>query len=60
MLYIFIPNESYFYLQNVEPSNLVFLQTYQAVGVIIIEFTKQNIRKLEREDKLNLAFSIKR
>ena len=48
--------ESYFYLQNGEPRNLVFSQTYEAFGVIIIQFTKQNIRKLEIEDKLNLAY----
>ena len=28
MLYTFTPNESYAYLLNVEPSNLVFLKTY--------------------------------
>ena len=28
VLYTFIPNKSYAYLLNVEPSNLVFLKTY--------------------------------
>ena len=28
VLYIFMPNKSYAYLLNVEPKNLVFLETY--------------------------------
>ena len=28
MLYLFTPTKSYVYLLNVEPSNLVFLKTY--------------------------------
>ena len=28
LLYIFTPNKSYAYLLNVDPSNLVFLKTY--------------------------------
>ena len=44
---------------NVEPSNLVFLKTYDIkFDEIIMTFTDQNGRLLEREDKLNLALLI--
>ena len=49
-------NKSYTYLSNVEPSNLVFLKTYNTeFDEIIIKFTDQNGRPLEIEDKVNLA-----
>ena len=48
VLYTFTPNKSYAYLFNVEPSNLVFLKTYNTVfDEIIIRFTDQNGRPLE-------------
>ena len=31
VLYTFTPNNSYAYLSNVEPSNLLFLKTYNSV-----------------------------
>ena len=38
-----MPNKSYSYLLNVEPSNLVFLKTYNSeFDEIIITFTDQN------------------
>ena len=44
---------------NVEPSNLVFLKTYNTeFDEIIITFTDQNGRPLEIEDKVNLALLI--
>ena len=44
---------------NVEPSNLVFLQTYNTeFDEIIITFTNQNGRPLEIEDKVNLTMLI--
>ena len=53
VLYTFTPNKSYAYLLNVEPSNLVFLKTYNAEFTeIIVTFTNQNARPLEREDKV--------
>ena len=56
VLYIFILNESYSYLFNVEPSNLVFLKTYSTeLDEIIITFTYQAGRPLEIEDKVNLT-----
>ena len=40
VLYTFTPNKSYAYLLNVEPSNLVFLKTYNTeFDEIIITFT---------------------
>ena len=59
VLYIFTPNKSYAYLLNVEPSNLVFLKTYNTeFDEIIITFTGQNSRMLEIEDKVNLTMLI--
>ena len=54
VLYTFIPNKFYAYLLNVEPSNLVFLKTYNTdFAEIIITFIDQNGRLLEIEDKVN-------
>ena len=54
-----MPNKSYVYFENVEPSNLVFLETYNtAFDEIITRFTDQNRRTLEIEDKVNLTFLI--
>ena len=54
-----MPNKSYAYLLNVEPSNLVFLKTYNTeFDEIIITFTDQNGRPLEIEDKVNLTLLI--
>ena len=48
VLYTFTQNKSYAYLLNVEPSNLVFLETYNTkFDKIIITFTDQNGRLLE-------------
>ena len=44
---------------NDEPSNLVFLKTYDTeFDEIIITFTDQNGRSLEIEDKVNLTLLI--
>ena len=56
VLYTFMPNKSYGYLVNVEPSNLVFLKTHNTeFDEIIITFTDQIGRPLEIEDKVNLT-----
>ena len=45
VLYAFTSNRSYAYLLNVEPSNLVFLKTYNTeFDEIIITFTDQKCR----------------
>ena len=44
------------YLLNVEPSNLVFLKTYNTeFDEIVITFTDQNGRSMEIEDKFKLT-----
>ena len=56
VLYTFTSNKFYAYLLNVEPSNLVFLKTYNTgFDEIIIKFTDQNGRLLEIEDNVNLT-----
>ena len=56
MLHIFTLNKSYAYLLNVDPSNLVFLKTYNTeFDEVIITFTDQNDRPLEIEDKISLT-----
>ena len=59
ILCTFTPNKSYAYLLNVEPSNLMFLRTYNTeFDKIIITFTDQNGRPLGIEDKVNLKLLI--
>ena len=54
-----MPNMSYAYLLNLEPSHLVFLKTYNTeFDDIIITFTDQNGRPLEIEDKVHLILRI--
>ena len=53
VLHTFTLSKSYVYLLNVQPSNLVFLKTYNPeFDVIIMTFTDQNGRPLEIEDKV--------
>ena len=52
VLYTFMPNKSYAYLINVEPSKLVLLKTYNTDIDDIITFTDQNCRLLAIEDKM--------
>ena len=48
VLYTFMPNKSHTYLLNIEPSNLVFLKTYNIeFDEIIITFTDENVRPSE-------------
>ena len=55
-LYTFTPNKSYTYLLNVEPSNLVFLKTYDTqFDEITRTFTDQNDKPLGIEEKVNLT-----
>ena len=59
VLYTFMPNRFYAYLLNVEPSNLVFLKTYNTeFDDIIKTFTDQNGIPLEIKDKVNLILLI--
>ena len=57
VLYTFTPNKFYAYLLNDEPSNLLFLKTYNTeFDEIIVIFMNQNGKPLEIEDKVNLTF----
>ena len=44
VLYAFVPNNSYAYLSNIEPSNLVFLKTFsntefdQIIKILLIQW----------------------
>ena len=58
-LHTFTPNKSFAYSLNVEPSNLVFLKTYnKEFDEIIITFKDQTGTPLEIEDKVNLTLLI--
>ena len=52
-----VRKKSYGYLLNVEPSNLVFLKTFNTefVTYTIITYTDQNVRLLEIENKVTLT-----
>ena len=54
LLYTFTTSKSFSYLLNVKPSNSVFLKSCNT------EFTDQNGRALEIEDKVNLTLLIKK
>ena len=55
----FAPNKSYAYLLKVEPSNLVFLRTYETeFDEIIINALNESGSLLEIEDKFNLILLI--
>ena len=61
MFYIFIPNNSYARLLNIESNNLVTLEIYNAkFDEVIRTFTDQNGRLLDLVGKVNLAFLINR
>ena len=54
-----MPHKFYAYLLNVEPSNLVFLKTFNTeFHEIVTTFVDQNGRPLEIEDKVNLTLLI--
>ena len=53
VLYTFTPTKFYGYLLNAEPSNLVFLKTYNSeFHDIPVILNDQNSRTLEMEDKI--------
>ena len=59
VLYTFTSNESYAYLLNVKPNNLVLLKTYNTeFDEIVITCTDQNGRSLEIKGNVNLALLI--
>ena len=50
VLYTFMPNKSYAYLVNFEPSNSLFLKTSTEFDQFIITFADENRRPLETKD----------
>ena len=59
LLCTFTLNKSFTYLLNLEPSNLLFLKTYNNVfDKTFITFTEQNSRPLEIKDKVNLVLLV--
>ena len=56
VFYTFTPNKSYAYFLNVEPSNLMFLKTYNTeYDEIIVTVMYANSRPLEKKDKFTLT-----
>ena len=44
---------------NVEPNNLLFLETYDNdFDEILMTFTSRNVRPLEKDDKVDIWYSI--
>ena len=59
VVHTFTSNESYAFLLHVEPSNLLFLKTYNTeFNGIIIPFMDQKGRPLEIEEKVKLTLLI--
>ena len=60
MLYIFVPNKSFGSLQDISPSNHIFLKTFTSeYDEVVVWFTDQNSQSLEIEDRINLTMVIK-
>ena len=60
VLYTFVPNKSFGSLLEISPSNRIFLKTFNSeYDEIIVWFTDQNSKPLEREDIINLTMVIK-
>ena len=59
VLYNFTPNKFYAYLLNIEPSNLLFLKTYNTeFDETITTFWDQNCKLLEIDGKVILTLII--
>ena len=59
VFYTFPPNKSYAYFLNVEPSNLMFLKTYNTeYDEIIVTVMDGNSRPLEKKDKLKFNLTL--
>ena len=60
VLYTFVPNKSFGSLLDISPSYHIFLKTFNSeYDEIIVWFTDQNSKPLEREDIINLTMVIK-
>ena len=60
VLYTFVPNKPLGSLLEISPTNHIFLKTFNSeYDEIKVWFTDQNSKKLEIEDRINLAMVIK-
>ena len=58
-LYTFVPNQLFGQLLDISPKNFIFLKTFNSdLSYIEIRFTDQNSKRLEIENKINIALSI--
>ena len=59
-LHTFVPNKSFGSLQDISPSNHIFLKTFTSeYDEVVVWFTDQNSQSLEIEDRINLTMVIK-
>ena len=60
VLYAFVLNKSFGSLQDISPSNHIFLKTFNSeYDEIVVWFTDQNSQPLDIEDRINLTMVIK-
>ena len=60
VLQTFVPNKPFGQLLDISPKNFVLLKTfYSEFSYIEVQFTDQNSRPLEIEDKINITLVIK-
>ena len=60
VLYTFVPNKLFGSLQEISPTNHVFLKTFNSdFQDIEVWFTDQNSQPSEMEDRINLTLVIK-
>ena len=60
VLYTFVSNKSFGSLVDISPSNNIFLKTFNSeYDEIVVSFTDQNSKPLEKEDRINLNMVIK-
>ena len=60
VLYTFVPNKPLATLLEISPANHIFLKTFNSeYDEIIVWFTDQNSKALEKEGRINLTMVIK-
>ena len=60
VLYTFVPNKLFGSLLEISPANHIFLKTFNSEYYeIIVQFTDQNSKALEIEERINLTMVIK-
>ena len=60
VLYTFVPNKPFATLLEISPANHIFLKTFNSeYDEIIVWFTDQNSKALEKEGRINLTMIIK-